>query len=69
MYVNGSECYKKCLSPCHYSALLPHDTEVHGHGDGELLVIDREDVKNLNIDINVDRGVWSGGLQLLIVDR
>ena len=21
-------------------ALLPHDTEVHGHGDGELLVVD-----------------------------
>ena len=20
-------------------ALLPHDTEVHGHGDGELLVV------------------------------
>ena len=24
--------------------LLPHHTEVHGHSDGELLVIDREDV-------------------------
>ena len=46
---------------------MPHDTEVHGHGDGELLVIDREDVKNLNIDINMDRRVRSGGLQLLII--
>ena len=26
--------------PGYNSALLPHDTKVHGHSDGELLVID-----------------------------
>ena len=36
-------------------ALLPHHTEVHGHGDGELLVIDGEDVKDLHIDVNMNR--------------
>ena len=50
-------------------ALLPHHTEVHGHRDGELLVIDGEDVQNLHIDVHIDRGVWSGGLKLLIIFR
>ena len=43
--------------------------EVHGHGDGELLVVDGEDVEDLHVDVNMDRVPSSlgGGLQLLVV--
>ena len=43
--------------------------EVHGHGDGELLVVDGENVQNLDIDGDVHGRVPLGGLQLLVVLR
>ena len=47
-----------------YSLHLP---EVHAHGDGELLVVNGEDVQDLHIDVHVNWRIWSGGLQLLII--
>ena len=43
--------------------------EVHGHGDGELLVVDGENVEDLHVDVHMDRvpGSLGGGLQLLVV--
>ena len=46
-----------------------HLPEVHAHGDGELLVVNGEDVQDLHIDVNMDCAVRVGGLQLLIVER
>ena len=48
--------------------LLPHHAEVHRHGDGELLVVDGEDVQDLNIDVYMDSSVWYWRLQLLVVE-
>ena len=48
--------------------LLPHHAEVHRHGDGELLVVDGEDVQDLNIDVYMDSSVWYRRLQLLVVE-
>ena len=46
--------------------LLP---KVHTHGDGELLIVDWEDVQDLHVDLDMDRGVGLGRLQLLIIPR
>ena len=52
----------------HNPALLPHHAEVHGHANGELLVVDGEDVQDLNIDVYMDSSVWYRRLQLLVVE-
>ena len=43
--------------------------EVHAHGDGELLVVDGEDVQDLHVDVHMDGAVRFGGLELLIIER
>ena len=48
-------------------ALLPLDTEVHAHGDGELLVVDGEDVQDLHVDVHIDSSIGYWGLELLVI--
>ena len=48
-------------------ALLPLYAEVHAHGDGELLVVNGEDVQDLHVDVNIDGAVRDGGLELLVI--
>ena len=48
-------------------ALLPLHTEVHAHGDGELLVVDGEDVQDLHVNVHIDGAVRDGGLELLVI--
>ena len=48
-------------------ALLPLDTKVHAHGDGELLVVDGEDVEDLHVNVHIDSAVRDWGLQLLVI--
>ena len=43
--------------------------KVHAHGDGELLVVDGEDVQDLHVDVHMDGAVRFGGLELLIIER
>ena len=43
--------------------------EVHAHGDGELLVVNREDVENLDVDVHVDGAVRFWRFKLLIIQR
>ena len=48
-------------------AFLPLYAEVHAHGDGELLVVNGEDVQDLHVDVNIDGAVRDGGLELLVI--
>ena len=50
-------------------ALLPLDTEVHAHGDGELLVVDGENVQDLHINIHIDCSVRDRRLEFLVILR
>ena len=52
---------------CNSPALLPLDAEVHAHGDGELLVVNGEDVQDLHVDVHIDGAVRDGGLELLVI--
>ena len=49
-----------------YSLPLP---EVHAHGDGELLVVNGEDVQDLHVNVHMDGTIRFGGLELLIIER
>ena len=48
-------------------SLHHHIPEVHAHGDGELLVVDGEDVQDLHVDVHIDSSIGYWGLELLVI--